>query len=386
MSEDEIDSANRRLADPPDLDVAVTRRMGLYVVARLAKRHNIVVRLRDNEDIEGGLIARINVPAELVAPAGPGGMQSTSMTLSGLSPLTGDLETTSSLSGPVTSANRASGIAGAFTGSMPRLRSDGGVAGESQVDRPAQEVAGYPPYSPAYGAVAPANGGGDGGWTSRSAETVVDDGHRNGAHEETGAPLFGDPLAEAAAGEQTQVAPQPRSTDGALNIDAPTERLPIYEAVLSQWFEATDTGAQQRITDKPATTNGGPPAETVEEPVDEPVEVPAPTPWVSPGDDGWQAARALLENTEEDPLTSAGLPKRVPKAHLVPGSAAPRHEADDDEQSVAAMPLPPRTADAVRGRMSSYQQGVRRGRHALIEAYAGDQSGSDQSRQDEEQE
>ena len=48
----------------------VTRRMGLYVVARLAKRHNIKVRLRDNEDIEGGLIARINVPAELVAPAG----------------------------------------------------------------------------------------------------------------------------------------------------------------------------------------------------------------------------------------------------------------------------------------------------------------------------
>jgi hypothetical protein len=50
------------------------------------------------------------------------------------------------------------------------------------------------------------------------------------------------------------------------------------------------------------------------------------------------------------------------------------------------MPLPPRTADAVRGRMSSYQQGVRRGRHALIEAYAGDQSGSDESRRNEEQE
>jgi hypothetical protein len=36
----------------------------------------------------------------------------------------------------------------------------------------------------------------------------------------------------------------------------------------------------------------------------------------------------------------------------------------------------------VRGRMSSLQSGVKRGRHALIEAYAGDQS----SRQNEEQE
>ncbi len=66
MNDDEIENANSRLADPPDLDVAVTRRMGLYVVARLAKRHEIKVRLRDNEDIEGGLIARITVPAALV--------------------------------------------------------------------------------------------------------------------------------------------------------------------------------------------------------------------------------------------------------------------------------------------------------------------------------
>jgi hypothetical protein len=73
----------------------------------------------------------------------------------------------------------------------------------------------------------------------------------------------------------------------------------------------------------------------------------------------------------------------VPKAHLVPGSAAPREET---QEHPALPPLPPRSAEAVRGRMSSFQQGVRRGRHALIEAYAGDQSGSDESRQDEEQE
>jgi hypothetical protein len=179
------------------------------------------------------------------------------------------------------------------------------------------------------------------------------------------------------------------SQEVALNVDAPTERLPIYEAVLSQWFEATDTGSHKRPADavpsRNGDTNGTDGAELPAEPVPAAEEYAdaEPEPWTSPGDEGWQAARALLESTEEDALTSAGLPKRVPKAHLVPGSAAPRHEAADEPSSLV---LPPRSAEAVRGRMSSFQQGVRRGRHALIEAYAGDQSGSDESRQDEEQE
>jgi signal transduction histidine kinase len=412
MSEDEIEAANARLADPPDLDVAVTRRMGLYVVARLAKRHTIVVRLRDNEDIEGGLIARINVPAELVAPAS--GVPSVTPPAA----LTAEISTTTSLlaAGPATSASRASGIAGAFTGGLPRLRTDGGLVGESQVDRPAREVAGYPPYAPSYssaptGGGTAANGGADqGGWTSKPTEAVVDNGDngmRNGQHDDSATALFGNPLAEpppAQSPEDTQVSTRAGTPhqEVAHNVDAPTERLPIYEAVLSQWFEANDTGAHKRAAAEAApatnggsaTTNGGAVAnggvvtngstEILAEPTEEAPEYVEPAAWVSPGDEGWQAARALLESTEEDALTTAGLPKRVPKAHLVPGSAAPRHEAA--EELAPAVQMPPRSADAVRGRMSSFQQGVRRGRHALIDAYAGDQSGQDESRQNEEQE
>src|SRR5439155_1590052 len=69
MNAEDIESTNARLADPPDLDVSVTRRMGLYVVARLAKRHEISVQLRPN-DAGSGLIARITVPARLVQPGG----------------------------------------------------------------------------------------------------------------------------------------------------------------------------------------------------------------------------------------------------------------------------------------------------------------------------
>jgi signal transduction histidine kinase len=60
----EISRSNARLARPPDVDVEVSRRMGLYVVARLAYRHDIGVRL--GASIEGGLTATVIVPAALV--------------------------------------------------------------------------------------------------------------------------------------------------------------------------------------------------------------------------------------------------------------------------------------------------------------------------------
>jgi len=390
MSEDEIEAANARLADPPDLDVAVTRRMGLYVVARLAKRHNIIVRLRDNEDLDGGLIARINVPAELVQPIGaPGRSMSATSTTSALAVAT---ETPTSASLPV----RNSGIAGAFTGGMPRLRPDGtDPSAETRQDRTPEEVAGYPPFSLGLDQTGtqPANG-----LSTESTE-------KNGRHTDEGVDhttaLFGSPLPEPPAdtGSYPPLGAS-RPPDADQSGDAPTERLPIYEAVLSQWFEAADTGTTQRPIDPSEFADGGAngangtaaapptPEETTDPglpaPAAPPVEEPASA-WSSPGDDGWLAAQALLEDTS-DAQTTAGLPKRVPKAHLVPGSAAPRHAAAAAEAPPAAPPLPPRSAEAVRGRMSSFQQGVRRGRHALIDAYPGDQSGSEDSRRDEEQE
>jgi signal transduction histidine kinase len=406
MSEDEIAATNARLADPPDLDVAVTRRMGLYVVARLAKRHNINVRLRDNEDIEGGLIARINVPADLVQPIGAT-PRSTLSSQAGPS-TTGSLaiadqtSTESKLNPPTNAPVRNSGIAGAFTGNMPRIRPEGSQVGaDTAQDRTAAELSSYPPFNPGYAGSSEA--------TTTNGVPAEPPAPQNGRSEleDTGTALFGAPLPEAPV-EDTSYQPfagggNTPSGEAELNVDAPTERLPIYEAVLSQWFEAADTGsAPPRGDDESAEpavngnghngngngngnghANGSGNGHVSREA--EPVE---PTPWTSPGDDGWLAAQALLEEKTPDTTTNAGLPKRVPKAHLVPGSAAPRHEAKETTGAAtpAPPPLPPRTADAVRGRMSSFQQGVRRGRHALIEAYAGDQSGSEQSRQDEEQE
>lgn len=396
MNEDEIENANTRLADPPDLDVAVTRRMGLYVVARLAKRHDIIVRLRDNEDIEGGLIARITVPAGLVHGSGAPAQTNNIISPIALPPAIGD------------TAAKASGIAGAFTGSMPRLRSDGGVLAESPVERSAEQVTGYPPFQPTFGA---AKIDDTGGWGPPASPEEINSALNGRIYDDTGAGLFGTPMPEQPYDDDADgyvYEPPPRPAEQTQGGDAPTERLPIYEAVLSQWFEAGDTGSTPAANGTPpanGTINGAltpaepepaarraePKAEAVEapaaavapEPEPEPEPAPVVDPWVSPGDDGWQRARALLDHTA-DTMTTAGLPKRVPKAHLVPGSAAPREETTGEQPAVP--PLPPRTADAIRGRMSSFQQGVRRGRHALVDAYPGDQTGSDESRQDEEQE
>ncbi|MGH3761806.1 nitrate- and nitrite sensing domain-containing protein [Actinophytocola sp.] len=361
MSEDEIDAANARLADPPDLDVSVTRRMGLYVVARLAKRHNIIVRLRDNEDIEGGLIARINVPTELVRPIGaPSRSMSATSTTSSLAAVTD----TGSL--PV----RNAGIAGAFGSRRPD--------GDTSQPRTPEEIAGYPTFSP----------GGEQTTEATTANGSIEQalGGQNGRADGPST-LFGTPLPEPPRPAETSYPQLGASALPHPNTDTPTERLPVYEAVLSQWFEAADTGATQNqpvVVPEQQPAEGANGTQTSQEPDAAATPEGATSGWTSPGDDGWLAAQALLEATPES-QTTAGLPRRVPKAHLVPGSAAPRHAATAAE-TPAAPPLPPRSAEAVRGRMSSFQQGVRRGRHALIEAYAGDQSGSEDSRKDEEQE
>jgi signal transduction histidine kinase len=69
MAKAEIDRTNARLANPPKVDVEVSRRMGLFVVATLAKRHHIDVRL-DQKD-NAGLTATVIVPAALVTAVPP---------------------------------------------------------------------------------------------------------------------------------------------------------------------------------------------------------------------------------------------------------------------------------------------------------------------------
>jgi DNA-binding transcriptional LysR family regulator len=105
-------------------------------------------------------------------------------------------------------------------------------------------------------------------------------------------------------------------------------RLSIFEDLQSEWFVQREAGAK---------------AES----------------WQMAADDGWAAAARLAEPTTAG-TTTAGLPRRRPQAMVVPGAVG--------GSTAGEAPPPPRethrSPQDVRGRLASYRDGVRRGRHA----------------------
>jgi signal transduction histidine kinase len=79
LSPDDLAEINERLANPPVVDVAVSRRMGLFVVGRLSLRHGIRIQLRPSDS--GGTTALVMLPVDVTnaaerrgaGPFGPGG-------------------------------------------------------------------------------------------------------------------------------------------------------------------------------------------------------------------------------------------------------------------------------------------------------------------------
>ncbi|MFF0204928.1 nitrate- and nitrite sensing domain-containing protein [Streptomyces sp. NPDC005017] len=88
-------------------------------------------------------------------------------------------------------------------------------------------------------------------------------------------------------------------------------------------------------------------------------EAPASTPepdngWRSANDERWQQA-SQLKKPKAGGVTASGLPKRVPKANLVEGTA---------ESTPQGGPQVSRAPEDVRGRLSNLRRGVQRGRSA----------------------
>jgi hypothetical protein len=83
----------------------------------------------------------------------------------------------------------------------------------------------------------------------------------------------------------------------------------------------------------------------------------------TPADEGWLAASGAASE-RPDELTAAGLPKRRPRARLVPGSAG--------SAVLAPVVTSPRSAETIRGRLASYQQGVRQGRETRLRGFGSD--------------
>jgi hypothetical protein len=135
-------------------------------------------------------------------------------------------------------------------------------------------------------------------------------------------------------------------------LETEEEFLPIFAAVESGWFRKIDTPGERDESDGEAQENKA---------------------WSSPADAGWQAAKAASEPTLGG-VTSSGLPKRMPKANLVPGSATAAAPSATPAATAPAPPQPPLSPERVRNRLSSFQQGVRQGR-AVARGEAGEEQG-----------
>jgi len=139
------------------------------------------------------------------------------------------------------------------------------------------------------------------------------------------------------------------ANDGQVAVPSggPEPRLPIFDSLESDWFRRSG----KTLT---APQRGGTGGQAQASPQ------ATQSSWTSPADEGWRAAQVVASPAAGD-TTQAGLPKRVPRANLVPGSVGgsggpSSHEAEPE--------APARSADAARSRMASFQRGVREGRAA----------------------
>ncbi|MGI5269683.1 nitrate- and nitrite sensing domain-containing protein [Nonomuraea sp. CA-218870] len=407
MSPEELSEANWRLANPPVVDVSVSRRMGLFVVGRLALRHSIKVQLR-RQDV-GGLTAMVLLPEMLLTPV-PGAAATGTpfppaasaqepppfahvpMQASTAHPGIGHPSMPGTAHPSMDSAAESSWFSSSHTHSGDHVRgfaSDAGPRGFLSEGEPGAAPRGFPQdggSGPGSRDFAPDGGfrsgsrdfASEGGFGSGSRDFASDGGFAGGARGLGPDGGHGGELPRrlptdngiAAGGLPRRLPPEqsgppagPPSTSGEY---APLHASAEPAPAASSWFtkpDFSDAAGSPPETDAAWSSGDSWSAQgdTAAIPkVDLSTPPPAPPQagaWSSPADQGWNAAGAAREPALGG-LTSAGLPKRTPKANLVPGAAAP---------APPPAPAPPVSPDRLRNRLSSYQQGVRKGRAELDE-------------------
>jgi hypothetical protein len=196
------------------------------------------------------------------------------------------------------------------------------------------------------------------------------------------------PSPDGAPGRVAPPAAPPPSPSEDTGDGQPGDHLPIFEAARSDWFDEEDIhrdhlplrrhGAEQPGTAPEEEWWDGDDARPAPPPASaaDPLQHPPPTSPAPPA--AARHPRAEQPSTlassppppmPATPVTSAGLPRRVPRANLAPGMLATQAE----QELPPVSPAPPTTPDVptaaparspeeVRSLLSSYRSGVERGR------------------------
>ncbi|GAA3224751.1 hypothetical protein GCM10017691_13020 [Pseudonocardia petroleophila] len=319
MPPDDLAEANRALARRTEVGVTASRRMGLFVVARLAARHGIDVRL-----VTGAGLAQARVRSGGEPPA--------------ISSATGDPGITARVAIP----------AHLVVGATPRRQPPAApqsrppqAAPHPQVSPPPQAAPPRPerPSVPEQASRRPS--------FPVRPDAAPTPAHSSFAPSGDAAPFF----TPARSEPPPRVAPVPPEARPVPAADAGPDAdgsagTPIFEEVTSGWFRSYRhvpiTWQDGAAPDGEPVTPAGPMLTGMPQPRHE-IGRDA---FASPADDAAPARDVAVE------LDANGLPQRTPGAQLVPGSVP--------------APAPPRQRDpeAVRDRLTGYHRGTRTGRDA----------------------
>ncbi|MGW1883141.1 nitrate- and nitrite sensing domain-containing protein [Streptomyces sp. NPDC001970] len=419
LTAEDFADINHKLANPPTVDAAVSQRMGLFVVGRLADRHGVRVQLRPSGE-QAGTTSLVMLPDAITHGGGGEALPVDDFTVSQMIPQQQSFEATTMRTAaelgfddsryeeqssdnrqldPVNRSlmreERRAALEAQSGGDRPLFRdetqqaygerdqyADGQYAGE-QYDQgfAAQEQqssyeqngygseggdgydrtgeypvsGGYPEHSEQAYAEASYDApqehrpqyDGQFGHGSDQGEWADQGGYRGGYEQGYRSDAESAPGAPASAPERVGFdRPGPAPSSSHQVTDAGLPRRGGSQPAQGQWQPTgADNGQAGQATSAgqapQAPRNGRPEADGSDD-------------WRSTNDERWQRAEKLRKPAAGG-VTPSGLPRRVPKANLVEGTA---------EQTPQGGPQVSRAPEDVRGRLSNLRRGVQKGRTA----------------------
>ncbi|GAA3095375.1 nitrate- and nitrite sensing domain-containing protein [Streptomyces rectiviolaceus] len=413
LTAEDFADINHKLANPPTVDAAISQRMGLFVVGRLSDRHSIRVQLRPSGE-QAGTTSLVMLPDGITH--GGGGehqLPESEFTVSSIMPEQHAPEQPAFNHQPMRTAAELGFDDSRYNGDpadspdldpvgRSLMREERRAALEAQAQsadgRPLfrdeidaqqgydqqggfepsydQQVPAYDEYNqgqavqPAYDdAYYPAQ---DGYQDAPYTEAGHDDhAARTGAVSEPFAAYpdrshqddwpTRDGYENNSGAYQAEYSPEPESAPAAPANGAERVGFERPGPAPSAVHDTTAAGLPRRGSTG-AAGNGSAPA-----PTGDAFGNNDDSSWRSSNDDRWHRAESLKE-PKAGGVTPSGLPKRVPKANLVEGTA---------EQTPQGGPQVSRDPEDVRGRLSNLRRGVQRGRSAGSDTTNGQGFGPD---------
>ncbi|WP_405750179.1 nitrate- and nitrite sensing domain-containing protein [Streptomyces sp. NBC_00012] len=414
LTAEDFADINHKLANPPTVDAAVSQRMGLFVVGRLADRHGIRVQLRPSGE-QAGTTSLVMLPDAITHGGGGEPSAADDFTVSSIIPEQQSFEQQPSqphmrtaaelgfddsrYEQPAAEATQLDPVGRSLMREERRAALEAQTAGEQPQfaqEAYADNQYGDNQYGDGY-AQEPQHGSQQeqyeqapyqGGYEPYPAGTGVaqqpgqglPSGYAEGVYAAAEAPQ---------PSYEEQFAPQPHQDDwsdrnayqGAYEPSAPAEAesSPSTPAEPQErvgfdhpgptpdsGHELTEAGLPRRGGQQhwqPTGRGNSRPAAAQQQPQQEELpQQPSPAQadgngsddWRSANDERWERAEKLRE-PKAGGITPSGLPRRVPKANLVEGTA---------EQTLQGGPQVSRAPEDVRGRLSNLRRGVLRGRSA----------------------